>query len=110
MNQTAVEWLIEQIKNEQNQKALSANEWMKIINDAIQMEQEQMINIIRFFRTHNKMGKSVDDLFYEYYNANHSVDSNEMTQDSICPDCKSYDFSYHLSIDKMKCNDCGQTY
>lgn len=40
---TAVEWLIEQIKNDQNQKALSANEWMQVIEYALQMEKEQRI-------------------------------------------------------------------
>ena len=40
---TAVEWLIEQIKNDQNQKALSANEWMQVIEHALQMEKEQRI-------------------------------------------------------------------
>ena len=71
MKQTAVNWLVEQIKSEQNQKALSSNEWMQVINQSKQMEQEQMIELIQFVRTHNKMGKSVDDLFYEYYNKNY---------------------------------------
>ena len=26
---------------------------------------------------------------------------------STCPSCGSYEWSYHLSIDKMKCLDCG---
>ena len=39
---TAVEWLIEQIKNDQNQKALSAKEWIKVIEQAKQMEKEQI--------------------------------------------------------------------
>ena len=28
---TAVEWLIEQIKSDQNQKALSPSEWMQVL-------------------------------------------------------------------------------
>ena len=40
--QTAVEWLVEQIKSEQNQKALSASEWMQVIEQAKQMEKEQI--------------------------------------------------------------------
>jgi hypothetical protein len=39
--QTAVEWLVYQIKNDQNQKALSASEWMQVIEQAKQMELEQ---------------------------------------------------------------------
>lgn len=44
MKQTAVEWLVEQIKSDQNQKALSASEWMQVINQAKQMEKEQLID------------------------------------------------------------------
>lgn len=43
MKQTAVEWLVEQIKSDQNQKSLSASEWMQVINQAKQMEKEQSI-------------------------------------------------------------------
>jgi hypothetical protein len=42
--QTAVNWLIEQIKSDQNQKALSANEWMQVIEQAKAMEKEQIID------------------------------------------------------------------
>lgn len=41
MEQTAVEWLVEQIKSDQNQKALSPNEWMQVIEQAKAMEKEQ---------------------------------------------------------------------
>ena len=43
MKQTAVNWLVEQIKSDQNQKALSASEWMKVIEQAKEMEKEQII-------------------------------------------------------------------
>lgn len=42
MKQTAVEWLVEQIRSDQNQKALSAREWMQVIEQAKQKEKEQM--------------------------------------------------------------------
>lgn len=42
--QTAVEWLVEQIKSDQNQKSLSASEWMQVINQAKQMEKEQILD------------------------------------------------------------------
>ena len=41
--ETAVEWLVEQIKSDQNQKALSASEWMEVIEQAKAMEREQII-------------------------------------------------------------------
>ena len=42
--QTAVEWLVEQIKSDQNQKALSPSEWMEVIEQAKAMEREQIID------------------------------------------------------------------
>ena len=44
INLTAVEWLVEQIKSDQNQKSLSASEWMQVINQAKQMEKEQILD------------------------------------------------------------------
>jgi hypothetical protein len=40
---TAVEWLVEQIKSDQNQKALSPSEWMQVIEQAKLLEKEQRI-------------------------------------------------------------------
>ena len=40
--QTAVEWLVDQIKSDQNQKALSPDEWMEVIEQAKAMGREQM--------------------------------------------------------------------
>jgi len=48
--QTAVEWLVEQIKSDQNQKALSANQWMQVIEQAKQMEKEQKIKLAEQYR------------------------------------------------------------
>ena len=42
--QTAVEWLVEQIKQDQNQKALSKIEWIKVMSIAKEIEKEQIIN------------------------------------------------------------------
>jgi hypothetical protein len=44
--QTAVHWLMEQVADEKNQKTLSGKQWMDIIDRAIQMEKEQMIDAI----------------------------------------------------------------
>jgi len=40
--ETAVEWLVDQIKSDQNQKALSPDEWMEVIAQAKAMEKEQI--------------------------------------------------------------------
>lgn len=42
INLTAVEWLVEQIKSDQNQKSLSASEWMQVIEQAKEMYKEQI--------------------------------------------------------------------
>jgi len=46
--QTAVEWLVNQIKSDQNQKALSPDEWMEVIEQDIEMEKEQITNAYVF--------------------------------------------------------------
>lgn len=44
--QTAVDWLIEQIKRDQTQKALSATEWMQVIEQSKQMEKDQIVKAV----------------------------------------------------------------
>ena len=64
--QTAVEWLVEQIKSDQNQKALSANEWMEVIEQAKQMEKEQIMQAV-----YDSMGTNFDPNMgraEQYYN------------------------------------------
>lgn len=41
--QTAINWLVDQIKSDQNQKALSPSEWMEVIEKSKQMEKDQLI-------------------------------------------------------------------
>jgi hypothetical protein len=43
MKQTAVEWLIEKIKNDHNNNSLTGREWVKIFQQAKEMEREQMV-------------------------------------------------------------------
>lgn len=64
--QTAVQWLVEQIKSDQNQKSLSASEWMQVINQAKQMEREQMEDAYDKGKTYDCMAP--DDSFDAYYN------------------------------------------
>lgn len=42
--QTAVEWLIIQIKNDHTQQALTDLEWAKVFEQAQAMEKEQIMN------------------------------------------------------------------
>lgn len=44
IKQTAVNWLVDQIKSDQNQKALSASQWMQVIEKAKEMEKEQIVD------------------------------------------------------------------
>jgi hypothetical protein len=65
MKQTAVEWLINEFK---------ANDWwylpqsMKedIIEQAKALEEQRQLDLIRFLRTQDKMGKSVEDLYKQF--------------------------------------------
>lgn len=41
--QTSVEWLIEQIKNDHNEKCLTELEWIKIFEQAKEMHKEELI-------------------------------------------------------------------
>jgi hypothetical protein len=75
--QTAVEWLIEQI-NDQNQKALSAKEWLEwleVFDQAKQMEKEQMIKFAMEMHEVDCSKTGIDLLLDEaeqYYNKTYS--------------------------------------
>ena len=71
--QTAVEWLVEQIKSDQNQKSLSASEWMQVIKQAKQMEKEQMQKLIIWMYKVSadqpmRFETDIDDIVEQYYN------------------------------------------
>ena len=70
--QTAVEWLVDQIKSDQNQKALSASEWMEVIEKAKQMEKEQIMD------AYNQGCNDYDELGHkrieQYYNEKYGKD------------------------------------
>jgi hypothetical protein len=42
--QTAIDWLVEQVKSKENQKSFSILQWLKIIEKAKEMEKEQIID------------------------------------------------------------------
>ena len=65
MKQTAVEWLVQE---------MVANDWWylpqsmkdEIIDQALEMEEQRQLDLIRFLRTQDKMGKSVEDLLEQF--------------------------------------------
>ena len=66
--QTAVEWLVDQIKSDQNQKALSAGEWMEVIEQAKAMEKEQIIDAYNTsFRLRDKPYSTAEKYYNETY-------------------------------------------
>ena len=47
-------------------KDLHIEKFDELFIEALQMEREQMLKLISFVRTHNKMGKSAEDLLQEF--------------------------------------------
>ena len=69
MKQTAVNWLVEQIKSDQNQKALSANEWMEVIEQAKALEKSQIMKAQSYAISHADMTNNKGEFDCEqYYN------------------------------------------
>ena len=46
IKQTAVEWLITQITEDQTKKAKSKAEWQKVFKQALKMEKEQILHMM----------------------------------------------------------------
>ena len=75
-NQTAVEWLIEQVKSKDNQKSFSILQWLKIIEKAKEIEREQILDAYHEGRTDQQ---SPIDKWYnrekeDYYNQTYGGD------------------------------------
>lgn len=88
--QTAVNWLVDQIKSDQNQKALSASEWMQVIERAKEMEKEQIIDaycIGKFTRNKKDMSNTVS---YEY--------PKELFDDEGYPTSEALDYIKNWSV------------
>jgi hypothetical protein len=60
--QTAVEWLGTMLNNP-NRNQDFAN---KLLDKAKAMEKQNQLDLIRFLRTQDKMGKSVEDLYEQF--------------------------------------------
>lgn len=67
MEQTAVEFLIKQIINDHNKKALTKSEWMKIFEKAKTMEKEQIIDAWFDGVTNWDSEKEVEDYINETF-------------------------------------------
>ena len=76
MKETIVEQLISNLKRLSEDYELKNNMKMymlkqdSMIENAIFDERYQTLELIRFMRTNDKMGKSVEDLYNEFYNQN----------------------------------------
>ena len=62
--QTAVEWLQKELNWIEENKYTSYIELK--IQQAKEMEKENQLDLIRFLRTQDKMGKSVEDLYEQF--------------------------------------------
>jgi len=66
IKQTPVEWLEQQI-NARGPIGEDTPTWLKeLYEQAKAMDKENMIELIRFMRTNDKMGKSLEDLYQEF--------------------------------------------
>ena len=63
MKQTAVEWFEEQVGHN---SLMGLKEWNEIFDQAKAMEKQNQLDLIRFLRTQDKMGKSIEDLYKQF--------------------------------------------
>jgi hypothetical protein len=76
MKETIVEQLINNLKKLSEDYELKKNIKMymlkqdNMIENAIYDERHQTLELIRFIRLNDKMGKSIEDLYNEFYNQN----------------------------------------
>ena len=63
MKQTAVEWFEEQVGHN---SLMGLKEWNEIFEQAKALEEQRQLDLIRFLRTQDKMGKSVEDLYKQF--------------------------------------------
>ena len=63
MKQTAVEWFEEQVGHN---SLMGLKEWNEIVDQAKALEEQRQLDLIKFLRTQDKMGKSVEDLYEQF--------------------------------------------
>jgi len=61
--QTAVEWFEEQVGHN---SLMGLKEWNEIFDQAKAMEEQNQLDLIRFLRKQDKMGKSVENLLEQF--------------------------------------------
>jgi len=66
MKQTAIDWLVEQVKSKDNQKSFSILQWLKIIEKAKEMEQEQIEEAWKRGNLPTSLGRVLTEK--DYYN------------------------------------------
>lgn len=70
MSKTAMQELIDYF-NLPKHEVFTLLKWIENNKDRLlEKEKEQIIELIRFIRTNDKMGKSIEDLYNEFYNQN----------------------------------------
>jgi hypothetical protein len=72
MKQTAVEWLIQNIVEDQTIKAKSMSEWIKIFEQALAMEKAQIVDAWKDAEGYNDENATI--LAEQYYNETYKGD------------------------------------
>ena len=73
---TPVDFLINQIKNDQTKKALTEKEWLEIFEQAKQMEKQEIINAHLTGLIHpleTEATKQAEQYYNQTYNLKHSL-------------------------------------
>ena len=84
------------------------NTYTRIEQQQIELAWEEGAESEYQYHVNSENRKDSQSYYNETYNGDQSVDTNEMVTDTpTCPKCSAYDWSYWVSIDKMKCGDCG---
>ena len=65
---TAMQELIEYIELNIDDNDFIKHEVLEQADNLLEKEKEQMFDLIRFIRTNDKMGKSIEDLYNEFIN------------------------------------------
>ena len=69
MKQTSIEWLVDQIKEDQTSRAKTASEWNLIFQQARQMHKEEVKEgyIMALLDKDNKIRRDAEDYYQETY-------------------------------------------
>lgn len=76
MKQTAVEWLEAFLLPQVSNDPIKRDRYRELTNRAKRMEKEQMMNLIKFLKTQDKMDKSIDVLYEQYQNEEYGKETD----------------------------------